>query len=70
MRAVEDSWVYGHLGTAGVKVGEHVEGGKSLGVLPGNEADLHFEVREQGKAVDPVPWLAAGSGFAVPSRSR
>jgi murein hydrolase activator len=52
--------VYGNLSKADVKVGEEIKGSTSLGeiALRRHEgAVLYFELREQGRAVDPAPWL-------------
>jgi murein DD-endopeptidase MepM/ murein hydrolase activator NlpD len=52
---------YGHLSRLDVKVGDQVKAGGVLG-LSGNTGDstgphLHFEVRQDGIAVDPNPYI-------------
>jgi murein DD-endopeptidase MepM/ murein hydrolase activator NlpD len=53
--------VYAHLSAAEVQVGATLEVGQQLG-REGNTGQstgphLHFEVRRDGMAVDPLPWL-------------
>jgi murein DD-endopeptidase MepM/ murein hydrolase activator NlpD len=53
--------VYAHLSAAEVQVGATLEAGQQLG-REGNTGQstgphLHFEVRRDGVAVDPMPWL-------------
>lgn len=62
--------VYGHLARAVVAVGREVEAGEVIGYLaPGGDdgrargAVLHFEMREDGKPLDPAPYLGL---FAAP----
>lgn len=61
---------YGHLSTLGVRVGQDVAAGATIG-LSGHTGDatgphVHFEVLKNGIAVDPAPYLAsAGLGAAV-----
>ncbi len=52
--------VYARLGSLEVKEGQSIGGGTEIGTLPADNADMHFELRDQGKAVDPVPWLKGG----------
>ncbi|MDI6824269.1 MAG: peptidoglycan DD-metalloendopeptidase family protein [Bacillota bacterium] len=47
---------YGNLGEAGVRRGRKVAAGQVIGKL-GDTAHLHFEVRVDGSAQDPLPWL-------------
>ena len=58
--------VYARLGSVEVKEGQSVTGGTELGVLPEDNADMHFELRDQGKAIDPLPWLKSGMPGAAP----
>jgi septal ring factor EnvC (AmiA/AmiB activator) len=58
--------VYARLGTMNVKEGESIGRGTSIGALPDDNADMHFELRDQGKAVDPGPWLKGGVPGAAP----
>jgi murein DD-endopeptidase MepM/ murein hydrolase activator NlpD len=55
--------LYAHLSEVRVKVGETVETGQKLGVAGCtgycSGTHLHFEVREDGAAVDPAPLLPA-----------
>lgn len=52
--------VYSRLGPVSVKLGDSVSTGGRLGELPGDDADLHFELRDKGTAIDPLPWLRGG----------
>ena len=61
--AISQVAAYAHLSEVGVKVGEQVLSGQRLG-LAGctgwcTGTHLHFEVRSQGTAFDPVPLLPA-----------
>ncbi len=52
--------LYGYLSTIAVNKGERVEkGGRvgEVGVSPTGQAVVYFEVRVDGKAVDPLQWL-------------
>ncbi|MCG0278928.1 MAG: M23 family metallopeptidase [Thermanaeromonas sp.] len=50
--------VYGTLGKIYVQPGQEVRQGDTLGVLaPGPAVQLHFEVRQDGRPVDPLPFL-------------
>ena len=52
--------LYGYLSTIAVSKGDRVEkGGRvgDVGVSPTGQAVLYFEVRVDGKAVDPLQWL-------------
>ena len=55
--------LYAHLSDARVKVGDTVETGQKLGVAGCTGyctgTHLHFEVREDGEAIDPAPLLPA-----------
>ncbi len=53
---------YGYNRTRLVNEGDMVKGGQviaELGLGPQNQPILHFEIRERGKPVDPVPYLPA-----------
>jgi murein DD-endopeptidase MepM/ murein hydrolase activator NlpD len=55
--------MYAHLSSIDVQLGEHVADGAVLGLV-GATGDatgphLHFEVRVDGAAVDPLPHLGA-----------
>ncbi|MGZ8378246.1 MAG: murein hydrolase activator EnvC family protein [Gemmatirosa sp.] len=56
-----DYSVYGSLGRADVRKGQTVAKGQAVGAVgaadPEMPAHLHFEVRPQGRAVDPLEWL-------------
>ncbi|MFN2376530.1 MAG: murein hydrolase activator EnvC [Candidatus Binatia bacterium] len=56
--------VYARLGSVAVKEGQGVGAGSRLGALPADNADMHFELRDRGKAIDPVPWLQGLPGAA------
>jgi len=58
--------VYARLGSVRVKEGEDVASGADLGELPADNADMHFELRDQGKAIDPLPWLKSGIPGGAP----
>lgn len=53
--------VYARLGSTRVHEGDRVVAGEAVGALPEDDADLHFELRDRGKAIDPVPWLGSGA---------
>jgi murein DD-endopeptidase MepM/ murein hydrolase activator NlpD len=60
---------YAHLSRADVRVGGQVRAGDRIG-LSGNTGDstgphLHFEVRQGGVAVDPLPYLGPAGQAAV-----
>ncbi|VWX63756.1 Peptidase M23B [Burkholderiales bacterium 8X] len=52
---------YAHLKTIGVKEKDVIRQGQKIGEMGSSEANrvkLHFEVRKQGVAVDPEPYLS------------
>ncbi|HEX9368468.1 MAG TPA: peptidoglycan DD-metalloendopeptidase family protein, partial [Vicinamibacterales bacterium] len=52
--------LYGHLGSALVHKGDRVDAATTLGVAgrnPSGNPSLYFELRVDGKVVDPVQWL-------------
>ena len=56
--------LYGHLDSAHVQRGERVEPGSSLGVSglnPNGNSVVYFELRIDGKPVDPLQWLQKGN---------
>ena len=57
--------VYARLGSVDVKEGDKVGGGAGIGSLPDDDGDVHFELRDQGNAVDPMPWLRGGAPGAA-----
>jgi murein DD-endopeptidase MepM/ murein hydrolase activator NlpD len=60
--------VYGHMqsGSMPFKVGDHVKVGEVVGLVGSTGAStgphLHFELRVNGKAFDPLPWMHARLG--------
>lgn len=54
---------YGHLSRIEVRPGEHIEAGAEIGRMGSTGRStgthLHFEVRVDGRAVDPMPYLHA-----------
>lgn len=52
--------LYGHLGTATVHRGDKVDASTTVGLAgrnPSGNPSLYFELRVDGKAVDPLQWL-------------
>jgi murein hydrolase activator len=52
--------LYGHLGSAAVRKGDHVDASTTVGLAgrnPSGNPSLYFELRIDGKPVDPVQWL-------------
>jgi septal ring factor EnvC (AmiA/AmiB activator) len=52
--------VYAQLSSVVHEVGQKVRSSEVIGTLAPGNAALHFELRSEGKAVDPIPWLAGG----------
>jgi septal ring factor EnvC (AmiA/AmiB activator) len=52
--------LYGHLAAISVKKGDRVDAGTTVGLAgrnPSGNPSLYFELRVDGKAVDPLQWL-------------
>jgi septal ring factor EnvC (AmiA/AmiB activator) len=52
--------LYGYLSSVSIKQGERVDGGAELGrvgMAPAGSPALYFEMRIDGRSVDPVQWL-------------
>ncbi len=52
--------LYGYLDTISVKTGDHVDAGTELGKVgmpPAGPPALYFELRVDGRSVDPLQWL-------------
>ncbi len=51
--------VYGHLSKLWVAVGDRVQAKRPIGEMGNERPDdrLYFEIRHQGKPLDPIPWL-------------
>jgi septal ring factor EnvC (AmiA/AmiB activator) len=52
--------LYGHLSSLGVHKGDRVDGSSTVGLTgrnPAGNPSLYFELRIDGKAVDPLQWL-------------
>ena len=55
--------LYGHLGTLDVTKGTTVGHGQRLGTAgpgPAGNSSVYFELRIDGKPVDPLQWLKGG----------
>jgi septal ring factor EnvC (AmiA/AmiB activator) len=52
--------VYSHLDSLAHEVGQKVRQHEVIGTLSTADPVLHFELRSEGKAVDPLPWFAGG----------
>lgn len=56
-----DYSLYAHLDRATVSIGQRVDGGQSIGTVGESGSlvgpKLHFEIRQGGRAVDPIGWL-------------
>ena len=52
--------VYAHLAEMAREVGDHVFEGESVGRLAQDDPLLHFELRAEGKPLDPTAWLRGG----------
>ncbi|MGT2429426.1 murein hydrolase activator EnvC family protein [Cupriavidus basilensis] len=57
----DDNWltVYGNLDKPSVSEGAQVSGGQEVGRMGTADSELHFEVRNNGKPVDPAGLLPA-----------
>lgn len=52
--------LYGYLGSASVELGDTVDSGTEIGYVgsaPAGPSALYFEIRIDGRSVDPVQWL-------------
>jgi septal ring factor EnvC (AmiA/AmiB activator) len=52
--------LYGHLGSSTVNKGDRVATAAGIGLSgrnPGGNPSLYFELRVDGKPVDPLQWL-------------
>jgi septal ring factor EnvC (AmiA/AmiB activator) len=52
--------LYGYLGSIDVARGDHVDAGAQLGrvgTAPTGPPSLYFELRVDGRSVDPLQWL-------------
>jgi septal ring factor EnvC (AmiA/AmiB activator) len=52
--------LYGHLSSLSVKKGDRVEAGTTVGLAgrnPAGNPSLYFELRIDGRPVDPLQWL-------------
>jgi len=52
--------LYGHLSSLAVKKGDRVDAGSTVGLAgrnPAGNPSLYFELRIDGKPVDPLQWL-------------
>jgi septal ring factor EnvC (AmiA/AmiB activator) len=55
-----DYSLYGYLGVASVREGDTVDAGSEVGrtgLPPTGPPGLYFEIRIDGRSVDPVQWL-------------
>ena len=56
-----DYSLYAHLDRATVSIGQQVDGGQAIGTVGESGSlvgpKLHFEIRQGGRAVDPIGWL-------------
>jgi septal ring factor EnvC (AmiA/AmiB activator) len=54
--------IYAHLGDFAARVGERVGEGQTIGLVGDTgyvaEPTLHFEIRQDGVAINPEPWMA------------
>ena len=61
---------YAHLSATTVKVGDHVEQGQQIGNVGttgySTGPHLHFEVRKDGQAIDPAPFLPINNPINTP----
>jgi septal ring factor EnvC (AmiA/AmiB activator) len=56
--------LYGHLGTIRVSRGARVEAGTTVGLSgrnPSGTPTVYFELRIDGRPVDPLQWLQKGN---------
>ncbi|HYC57107.1 MAG TPA: peptidoglycan DD-metalloendopeptidase family protein [Candidatus Binatia bacterium] len=55
--------VYARLGSLRFQEGDRIGAGDVVGNMPGDDPDLHFELRDSGQAVDPLPWVGGSGAF-------
>jgi len=45
------------LGSVTVRLGDELLAGEPVGIMPADGPRLYFELRQNGKGLDPEPWL-------------
>jgi septal ring factor EnvC (AmiA/AmiB activator) len=45
------------LGSVTVRLGDELLAGEPVGIMPADGTRLYFELRQNGKGLDPEPWL-------------
>jgi septal ring factor EnvC (AmiA/AmiB activator) len=54
--------LYSHIGDAWVDQEQNIRGGSILGLSVNSDGEMHFEIREGKKALDPLLWLKPRAG--------